>query len=61
MFAYAVDPIALLESANAKLPHPLQDPANSQEHAAPELKANLADREQILRLAKLYLDSPYQL
>lgn len=35
--------------------------SDSFEHAAPEVKVNLADRDQLLKLAKLYLDSPYQL
>lgn len=63
MFSYTVDPIALLESANAKLPHPTWETEKAeQEHSsAPEIKVDLADREQILKLAKLYLDSPYQL
>ena len=63
MFTYTVDPIALLESANAKLPHPGEEKINPEpEHSSgPEIEVNLADREQILKLAKLYLDSPYQL
>lgn len=63
MFSYTVDPIALLESSNAKLPHPAGEKSNSEsEHlAASEVKVDLSDREQLLKIAKLYLDSPYQL
>lgn len=65
MFNVTVDPIALLESANAKFPH-ASDTLNKKtepEHSAPspEIKVNMDDRNQILKLGKLYLDSPYQL
>ncbi len=66
MFSATLDPIALLESANAKLPHPQvtsQALATTEtaEHGAAEVNISLVDREQLLKLAKLYLDSPYQL
>lgn len=63
MFERTLDPIALLETANAKLPHPNTNiEKTEQEHSsAPEIKVNTADREQLLKIAKLYLDSPYQL
>lgn len=62
MFNTTVDPIALLESANAKLPHgEIKEKKAEKEHGSAELKVNIADREQILKLGKIYLDSPYQL
>lgn len=69
MFNTTVDPIPLLESANAKLPHKANNNEKSEksepEHNAapvnPVNKVDLADREQILKIAKLYLDSPYQM
>lgn len=63
MFNTTVDPIALLESANAKLPHPNTSPTKSEpeQHSAPDAKVDSANRDQILKIAKLYLDSPYQL
>ena len=63
MFNTTVDPIALLESANAKLPHPNASPIKlePEQHSAPDTKVDTANRDQILKLAKFYLDSPYQL
>lgn len=63
MFNTTVDPIALLESANAKLPHPNTSSTKSEpeQHSAPDTKVDSANRDQILKIAKLYLDSPYQL
>lgn len=67
MFERTLDPIALLETANAKLPHPNNttekpdEKPESEHSSAPEIKINTADREQILKIAKLYLDSPYQI
>ena len=69
MFNTTVDPIPLLESANAKLPHKANNNEKSEksepEHNAapvnPVNKVDFADREQILKIAKLYLDSTYQM
>ena len=60
MFARTVDPIAFLEWAKAKLPHPTTQVA-VEEHAAAETEIDTQDREYILKIAKLYLWSPYQL
>ena len=64
MFSRTLDPIALLEWANAKLPHPNTSSKTtvSEEHAAaaPEVtEVTKEDREQIIKIAKLYIDSPY--
>ena len=61
MFNTTVDPIPLLESANAKLPHKANNNEKSEksepEHNAapvnPVNKVDFADREQILKIAKL--------
>ena len=63
MFSRTVDPIAFLEWARAKLPHPATTVA-VEEHAAAadtETVIDAEDREYIVKIAKLYLWSPYQL
>lgn len=56
MFQYNLDPIAFLENANAEFPY-LDQP---QHNAAPELSADETQaRSQILKLAQLYVESPY--
>ena len=62
MFSRTVDPIAFLEGAKAKLPHPTTQIALEEEHAAAaETVVDTEDREYIVKIAKLYLWSPYQL
>ena len=60
MFARTVDPIAFLEWAKAKLPHPVAQAA-TEEHAAADVEVDTEDREYIVKIAKLYLWSPYLL
>lgn len=64
MFEHTTDPIALLEGANAKFPHVSTLSADSaslseEEHAVADL-IDSNHRPQIVKIAKLYLDSPYQ-
>ena len=63
MFARTLDPIAFLEWAKAKLPYPSTEQGEVEEHEAAEVKQVLdtEDREYILKIAKLYLWSPYKL
>ena len=62
MFSRTVDPIAFLEWAKAKLPYPITTQV-AEEHSAAEVEAIISaeDREYIVKIAKLYLWSPYQL
>jgi hypothetical protein len=56
MFSRTVDPIAFLEGAKAKLPHPTTQIALEEEHAAAaETVVDTEDREYIVKIAKLYL------
>ena len=62
MFSRTLDPIALLEWAKAKLPHTTNTVAQApQEHQAAENAVNQDDREQVVKIAKLYIWSPYQM
>ena len=62
MFSRTVDPIAFLEWAKAKLPHPVTVQV-AEEHSSAEMEKIISaeDREYIVKIAKLYLWSPYQL
>ena len=59
MFEHNLDPIPFLENAKAQLPHSAS--ADAQEHnAAPQLSlTEMQDRKHLLKIAQLYVNSPY--
>ena len=59
MFEHNLDPIPFLENAKAQLPHSAS--ADAQEHnAAPQLLlTEMQDRKHLLKIAQLYVNSPY--
>jgi len=63
MFSRTLDPISLLEGAKAKLPHSTtQTNAENtvgEEHQAAATAVTTEDREQIIKIAKLFIGSPY--
>ena len=59
MYSRTLDPIALLEGAKAKLPHPTS--ITTEEHYVAENAVSIEDREQVVKIAKLFIGSPYQL
>jgi hypothetical protein len=65
MFSRTLDPISLLEGAKAKLPHSTTQTNTEntvgEEHQAAATAVTTEDREQIIKIAKLFIGSPYLL
>ena len=59
MFEHNLDPIPFLENAKAQLPYSAS--VDAQEHnAAPQLSlTEMQDRKHLLKIAQLYVNSPY--